>query len=534
MSNWIQKSYKASKPTSSAHSVPPNILRKSKPQTAYITLSQTTLSTQALTHSHTAPYRSHHAKTKPALSLSAVKNPPSAAPPYTLDSSGRPGDRPTAGGAWLQMATPASPDVADGPVMSLINKRLRALRKKLNRILAMEESVSQGKPLNKEQEEVLRSKPSVVAIIDEFEKLRQPLASALTEELHGAAPNPRGAETPTQTLAESSGSLERPHSDDVVVEDLLNLLYFGSLFDVKSDFASTMLTRTHERGCCLTYDYVTDDATDLLGEKDLDSISALRGLLVSRPADSSFSHKNALHRCVEHAKLWLAKSEQPIGPDADVTYVGLREKLNKIMSSEYFTTTPEMKAPVEVAAAAAGGNYVSFHVPVHGSVVPVEVEQPVFQSHEKNEVTSNFQGHGSEDDQTDPERELQKDVIEAENVNEVVSVQTEQTNPQADTELNDRDFETKEQQSYPKRGYQNHRGGRGGGGRRGYSNGRGGRNGGRGGYQNGRNPYYDQPGNYYQRNYYNRGRGGRGGGYYNNHGAGGQVNHVAGDVGVQS
>ena len=103
------------------------------------------------------------------------------------------------------------------------------------------------------------------------------------------------------------------------MEDLLNLLYFGSLFDVKSDFASTMLTRTHERGCCLTYDYVTDDATDLLGEKDLDSISALRGLLVSRPADSSFSHKNALQRCLEHARLWLTKSEQPIEPDTDVT-----------------------------------------------------------------------------------------------------------------------------------------------------------------------------------------------------------------------
>ncbi|KAG4403496.1 hypothetical protein GLYMA_01G122300v4 [Glycine max] len=146
-----------------------------------------------------------------------------------------------------------------------------------------------------------------------------------------------------------------------------------------------MLTKTHERGCCLTYDYVTNDDTDLLGEKDLDSISRLRGLLVSRPADSSFSHKNALHRCVEHAKLWLAKSEQPIGPNADVTYAALREKLNNIMSSEYFTTTPEMKAPVEVDVAAAGGNYVSFHVPVHGFVVPVEVEQPVFQSQEKDE-----------------------------------------------------------------------------------------------------------------------------------------------------
>ena len=62
----------------------------------------------------------------------------------------------------------------------------------------------------------------------------------------------------------------------------------------------------------MTYDYVTDDATDLLGEEDLDSISTLRGLLISRPADSSFSHKNALHRCMEHAKLWLAQDREHI------------------------------------------------------------------------------------------------------------------------------------------------------------------------------------------------------------------------------
>ena len=179
--------------------------------------------------------------------------------------------------------------------------------------------------MNKEQEEVLRSKPSILALIDELDKLRQPLATALSEELQindTSSQNPHHeTEIENETLAESSGSIE-PNSNsrnDVVVEDLLNFLYFGSLFDVKSDFVSTMLTRTHERGCCLTYDYVIDDATDLLGEKDLDSISALRGLLVSRPADSSFSHKSVLHCCVEHAKLWLAKSEQPIRPDADVT-----------------------------------------------------------------------------------------------------------------------------------------------------------------------------------------------------------------------
>lgn len=48
----------------------------------------------------------------------------------------------------------------------------------------------------------------------------------------------------------------------------------------------------------------------------------------------------------------------------------MREKLNKIMASDYFITPPEMKAPVEVAAAA--GTYGSFQVPVHGPVVSVD------------------------------------------------------------------------------------------------------------------------------------------------------------------
>ncbi|KAI4328369.1 hypothetical protein L6164_020727 [Bauhinia variegata] len=448
------------------------------------------------------------------------------------------------------MAATSTSDVSDGPVLSFVNKRLRGLRKKFNRIIQMEESIAQGKAINKEQEEVLRSKPAVLALIEELEKLRQPLSSAVQEEINLALQNNQ-ISLSDQPLDENHQKAEEPESkkedfSPTVVEDLLNLLYFGSLFDVKSqnDFTSTILTRTHERGCCLTYDYVTDDATDLLSEKDLDSISLLGGLLISRPADSSLSHKNTLQRCIEHAKLWLANADQPIEPNTNFTYANLRERLNKIMSSEYFITSPEMKA-VEVAAAAAG-NYASFQVPVHGSVVPVsvadDVEGSVSQSQEKDEGTANFQEHENEDDdQSVSEAELQKDEAEAEHVAELVSAQQEHLQPQGDVESNQRDVEAKEQQYAPRRGYQNQRGGgRGGsGGRRGYpSNGRGGRGGGGrgGGYQNGRNQYYEQPGNYYQRNYYNnRGRGGggggRGGGHYNNYGSGGQVNHVAADAG---
>ncbi|KAG8663254.1 hypothetical protein MANES_01G192000v8 [Manihot esculenta] len=292
------------------------------------------------------------------------------------------------------MAATAASEVTDGPVLGFINKRLRALRKKYNRILQMEESISQGKPINKEQVDVLRSKPSVSAAIEELEKLRQPLATAVSEEIALAIQRHQQQSSISDNAIADKDDSEKTNCDTdggtpsdggSVVEVLLNLLYFGSMFDVKSqnDFTATMLTRTHERGCCLTYDYVTDDATDLLGERDLDVLSKLGGLLISRPVDSGLSHKHALQRCIQHAKLWLANSDQPIEANANTSYAQLRERLNKIMASDYFTTTPEMKAPVEVAADAAG-NYASFQVPGHSA--PAQVEGSVEQYEAKEEL----------------------------------------------------------------------------------------------------------------------------------------------------
>ncbi|EPS60452.1 hypothetical protein M569_14351 [Genlisea aurea] len=221
-------------------------------------------------------------------------------------------------------ATLGSEVAAEGPVLGLINKRLRALKKKLNRIMLMEESVSQGKTLNKEQEETLRSKASVLAGIDELEKLRQPLSQAVDQEIQLAVEKNQKSDALTSGV-QSEGAVHAEAEGDgtPAVSDLLALLYFGSIFDVKTLFGApdNMLARTHERNCCLTYDYVTDDDTagDPLKEHDLDLISMLGSLLVSRPMNSSSSHKNALQKCMEHAKLWLSGSEQPIEPNSNVT-----------------------------------------------------------------------------------------------------------------------------------------------------------------------------------------------------------------------
>ncbi|XP_077212728.1 uncharacterized protein LOC143858749 [Tasmannia lanceolata] len=412
----------------------------------------------------------------------------------------------------------ASSEATEGPVLNLMNKRLRALKKKYNRILQMEENMSQGKPLNKEQEEVLRSKPSVSILIEEYEKLRQPLSLALQEELSLSHQNPNPSKNSANIKSE-----DPPTKTSDSVEDLLNLLYFGYLFDVKpqSEFTSTMLTRTHERECCLTYDYVTDEATVILAETDLDFISMLGGLVMARPVHSSLSHKNALRSCVQHAKLWLENSDHPIQPGAAVTYAGLRERLNKILASDYFTTTPEMKAPVDVAAAA--GKYASSQVSVQESStvtdLGIQTEGALAAEYQqKVEEVADFKGKDTVVDQSNSVEGLTKDELDTlDPAGDVISAQQEDlSEPQPDMEEQNEvgNAETKEQQHVPRKTYQNQRGGARGGGRRGgYPNSRGGR-GSRGGgnYQNGRSQYYE-PGNYYPRNYYNANyaRGGGGG-----------------------
>jgi hypothetical protein len=207
----------------------------------------------------------------------------------------------------LAAAAAAASEANDGPVLSVVSKRLRALRKKQNRIAQMEESAAAGKALNQEQKEVLRSKPIVAALIDELERLRAPLSAALAEEL-STVPAPSAP-------APAAGS-------DSSVQDLLALVYFGSLFDVKqqSEYIATMVAREHERNSCISYDYVGDDTVDLLVENDLNGVSALANLAAARPASAvGVSHRDALQACANHARLWLARADEPISPDSSLT-----------------------------------------------------------------------------------------------------------------------------------------------------------------------------------------------------------------------
>ncbi|XP_020165778.1 uncharacterized protein [Aegilops tauschii subsp. strangulata] len=398
-------------------------------------------------------------------------------------------------------AAAAASEANDGPTLSVVTKRLRALRKKQNRIAQMEEAVAAGKTLNQEQKEVMRSKPTLAAVIDELERLRAPLAVAVAEEV-SVAPAPAPAPAP-----EPSGS-------DSSVQDLLALVYFGALFDVKpqSDFIATMVAREHERSSCITYDCVGDDTVDLLVEGDLDVVSAVAALAAARPASAvGVSHRDALQACAHHARLWLARADEPIHPGSSVTYAAVRAKLDRIMASDYYT-----------AAAVGGGSY---------GAEGVQAQESMTASPEASAVEENLAAEGHKEEKEDSHateiyNDHQSDSADVQNVDreapvnppeEYPSVQAEQEKFDME-EQDERDAEPKEQQfQHPRRSHQNQRGG--GRGRRGaYPNGRGGRGGGRGmggGYQNGRG--YQGGGGGYQGGGggYQNGRGG-GGGYYNN------------------
>uniref|UniRef100_A0A1S3Y8X3 Uncharacterized protein n=1 Tax=Nicotiana tabacum TaxID=4097 RepID=A0A1S3Y8X3_TOBAC len=226
----------------------------------------------------------------------------------------------------------ALPDVSVEPAMRVFNNHVRTLGEKLKRIGEIEESLSKGKDLNKIAKKALSSKSAVVGAIDELGNIRESLTYAAYDELK-------------LTLLAKSCNSERDRL--TLVQDLLNLLYLGHLFDEKS-LQSDITEKTRQRRTRERNYFLSCESTDPVGVTDLYSISLLCGHLICPPAAHSLlSHKGALEKC--HAKLWLAKSDEPIMHDSNATYAGLRSKLNSIMSSQYFTADheDEADAPVE-------------------------------------------------------------------------------------------------------------------------------------------------------------------------------------------
>eukprot|EP00850_Spirogloea_muscicola_P018715 SM000174S03370 [mRNA] locus=s174:282550:283244:+ [translate_table: standard] len=117
--------------------------------------------------------------------------------------------------------------------------------------------------------------------------------------------------------------------------------------------------KVHERSSCLSYEYQTDDddstarAGERLAEVDLDQIAEFGRLLTRRPPVANLSHRDALGLCLRHALAYLRDTTEPVVPGSSLTYSRVKERLGRILDSDYFTMQAEMQTVSHRSAAAA-------------------------------------------------------------------------------------------------------------------------------------------------------------------------------------
>mmetsp|Transcript_39289 Transcript_39289/g.93058 ORF Transcript_39289/g.93058 Transcript_39289/m.93058 type:complete len:436 (+) Transcript_39289:121-1428(+) len=266
-----------------------------------------------------------------------------------------------------------------GPVSVALSKRMRAIKKKLNKAEQIEQAVAAGKEINEDQTEVMKSKPSWVAVIDELGKLEGLLKDAVDEEIKIArqaweeeAAAGRGKDTeaeeraaeqeqPQQPPAAAEESAQAGGKDSLqeCLQEIIPLIYFSRMFEktakdllsidpIEREMCIRQLTQNEnvkeaERYACQSW--VNQACADKLKEQDMDLIVQFGKLLTCRPAGQIISHEAAIEQCCSLAKKYLLQKSESLAEMAAPgqsapTGSYLSEQLSKIMSSEYFTVKP--------------------------------------------------------------------------------------------------------------------------------------------------------------------------------------------------
>eukprot|EP00240_Pyramimonas_obovata_P002254 CAMPEP_0118934212 /NCGR_PEP_ID=MMETSP1169-20130426/13698_1 /TAXON_ID=36882 /ORGANISM="Pyramimonas obovata, Strain CCMP722" /LENGTH=524 /DNA_ID=CAMNT_0006877089 /DNA_START=167 /DNA_END=1738 /DNA_ORIENTATION=+ len=263
-----------------------------------------------------------------------------------------------------QAVSEAAQASGEGPVLSLITKRVRAIKKKLEKVRQLEEFVIAGKSINPEQQAVLDSKVVLGIQMEELEKLRPLLGTALKEEKAAWVPPPppkaKKSEQPApppanaeadKLVAEKEAALSaaiQQHQEELAqlnaseaerVRSVIELMYFSQVFDIRQPpFQTFNHLQQMERSSCLSYDYI-DARGASLTHADLDLIAAFGKLVASRPQGVAISHKDALDSCHNLALKWMSKSQEMI-PELNCSFSDLVARLDRILSSDYFTQKP--------------------------------------------------------------------------------------------------------------------------------------------------------------------------------------------------
>eukprot|EP01024_Parvocaulis_polyphysoides_P065241 TRINITY_DN7606_c0_g1_i1.p1 TRINITY_DN7606_c0_g1~~TRINITY_DN7606_c0_g1_i1.p1 ORF type:complete len:504 (-),score=89.18 TRINITY_DN7606_c0_g1_i1:418-1929(-) len=280
----------------------------------------------------------------------------------------------------------------EGPVLKTHMNRIRAVKKKLRKIDALLQLVSEGKEINSDQQGTINTKEGCEAVADELERMLPQINQAVKEE-HGVARKAAMEEMKTTIEAEVAGKVELLRAEaaskdtlignlregmeqqqqqiqqleeelsliqaqqeenanqqeglEKAIGDVLALIYFGQLFNQAKSWPAEL-----ERQSCISYDSIlTGD--DVKGEplqpKDLDAMVVLSNMMISRKVGEVQSHKNAIDQCKDLAIAWTNNSELFV-PELSMKVLNVKHQLGRILASEYCSILPKVAGADEVAA----------------------------------------------------------------------------------------------------------------------------------------------------------------------------------------
>lgn len=269
-----------------------------------------------------------------------------------------------AGGSDIGAAAGNDADKGQGLVVTVIAKRLRAARKRLRNIEEIEAKRDGGKALNADQEDSLKAKPGVVAVIDELEKLISLLEKAAEEETEAAVSRAVGdalavakaeheaareadraaaeAASAEAAAAAAEAAVAEATADTVSESDvhrLVELLYFSQTFGTQNGGVD-------ERSLCLSFTQAAGGESAPLATADLEAIHALGRLITARPAEELVPHKDALGAAKALALQWVrGQGDDTFLPAAGCTVRELAAKLDRVLASDYASSVPSPPAP---------------------------------------------------------------------------------------------------------------------------------------------------------------------------------------------
>ncbi|KAL4540287.1 hypothetical protein Ndes2526A_g03276 [Nannochloris sp. 'desiccata'] len=295
-------------------------------------------------------------------------------------------------------AVPIASEESSNLVLQALSKRLRNARKRLRGIDEIQAKADAGQALNSDQEGALLSRSSVLAIIEELERLQTVLEIPLKQELEAARTISRAegaaeasaaaaaaaaaakppkppksskdwekekkaavikarAEATIKAQTEAKTNMEtavKKASEDAInltLQSLLELLYFSSLLDPYAPYSA-------ERAACL---YSAHQSQSSLTQDNINTLCYVGRLLTMKSYYSRESHRDTLTVCKDIALRIISQPDAQLHPTVQqgITGKSLKQTVEAIKALDFFTLPPGQPAAavpaVPTRAAGVGG-----------------------------------------------------------------------------------------------------------------------------------------------------------------------------------